>query len=153
MKRVAVYAGSFDPFTIGHANIVQRALEIVDELHIVVGVNITKACFQPYETRVESLKELYRGDDRIKIVTYDGIVAKYAKQIGAVLIRGIRNVADLESERQLAEVNRKLFGIETICLFSDSTYSYVSSSLVRELATFGEEYSEFIPKRDNRYGY
>lgn len=152
-KQIAVYAGSFDPFTIGHANIVRRALELVDEIHIVIGVNISKQPLQSATERLQILQELYRGDERVKVTLYKGIVAKYAQEHNATLLRGIRNVADLESERQLAEANRDIFGIETICLFADSKYSYVSSSLVRELAAFGEEYSDYIPKRDKRYGY
>lgn len=152
-KRIGVYAGSFDPFTTGHANIVRRALEVVDELHIVLGQNILKQPFQSLSDRLESIRQLYTDDKRIVVVSHDGIIAKYASQYGAILIRGLRTVADLENERTMAEVNKEHFGVETICLFSESRYSYVSSSLVRELAAFGEDYSEYIPKREDIYGY
>lgn len=152
-KRIGVYAGSFDPFTIGHANIVARALKLVDELHIVIGQNILKQPFQSLTDRLESIKQLYSDDERIVVVSHDGIVAQYASGHGAVLIRGLRTMADLESERAMAEVNKERFSVETICLFTQSKYSYVSSSLVRELAAFGEDYSEYIPRKEERYGY
>ncbi|MBR8702393.1 pantetheine-phosphate adenylyltransferase [Porphyromonas levii] len=152
-RRIGVYAGSFDPFTIGHANIVRRALEVVDELHIVLGHNIQKHSFHTVDDRLEDIRGLYADNPRIVVVSHQGIIAQYASQHDAILIRGLRNVADLESERAMAEVNKERFGVETFCLFSESKYSYVSSSLVRELAAFGEDYSEYIPKREEIYGY
>lgn len=147
-KRIGIYAGTFDPFTIGHQHIVERASLLFDELHILIGVNVRKTPFQPAEERLRSISALYEGSDHIKVVKYDGIVAKYAKSISdkAVLIRGIRTVADMESERTIADVNRNHYGIDTIFLFSDAKYSSVSSSLVREMAAFGEDYSDFLPK-------
>ena len=148
MKRVGVYAGSFDPFTIGHADIVSRALQLLDELYIVLGQNIAKQPFQSVEERMKFIEELYRDDSRIKVVAYDGIVANYAKEQGAVLVRGLRGIGDLDNEQTLAEVNRSHFGVETICLFAAPEHRSISSSLIRELAAFGEDYSEYIPLRD-----
>lgn len=146
MAKVGVYAGSFDPFTIGHADIVQRALCVVEELHIVVGQNIHKKPFRSTEERIRLIEELYCGESRIRVVSYQGIIANYAKSHGAILIRGLRGFGDLDSEQTMAEVNREKFGVETICLFSAPAHRAISSSLVRELATFGEDYSEYIPK-------
>ncbi|MDN4754159.1 pantetheine-phosphate adenylyltransferase [Porphyromonadaceae bacterium W3.11] len=148
-KRIGIYAGTFDPFTIGHQHIVERAEKLFDEVHILIGVNFRKSPFQPTEKRLESIRDLYKGDEKIKVVQHDGIVAKYAISISkeAVLIRGIRTVADMEAERTIADVNRNHYGIDTIFLFSDAKFSSVSSSLVRELATFGEDYSEYLPKK------
>ena len=148
MKRVGVYAGSFDPFTIGHADIVSRALQLLDELYIVLGQNIAKQPFQSVEERMRFIEELYRDEPRIKVVAYDGIVANYAKEQGAVLVRGLRGIGDLDNEQTLAEVNRSYFGVETICLFAAPDHRIISSSLIRELAAFGEDYSEYIPLRD-----
>lgn len=148
MKRVGVYAGSFDPFTIGHADIVARALQLLDELHIMLGQNIAKRPFQAVEERMKFIKELYRDEPRIKVVAYDGIVAKYAKAHGAVLVRGLRGIRDLDGEQTLAEVNRSHFGVETICLFAAPEHRIISSSLIRELAAFGEDYSEYIPLKE-----
>ncbi len=144
--KIGVYGGSFDPFTKGHADIVKRALALVDELHIVVGVNIHKTPFMPLEERLQRLETLYRSEPRVHVTSHQGILARYAHSVGAnVLIRGIRNTYDLEAERPLAEVNRQKFGVETIFLLADPTLSSVSSSLVRELADFGESYDEYLP--------
>lgn len=148
MKRVGVYAGSFDPFTIGHADIVARALQLMDELHIVLGQNIAKQPFQPVEERIKFISDLYHMDTRIKVIAYNGIVATYAKDHGAILVRGLRGIGDLDGEQTLAEVNRSRFGVETICLFSAPEHRIISSSLIRELAAFGEDYSEYIPLID-----
>lgn len=149
-KRIGIYAGTFDPFTIGHQHIVERAVALFDELYILIGVNYRKTPFEPTEKRLKTIQALYAHNPKVKVVTHDGIVAKYVKSISdnAVLIRGIRTVADMEIERNIADINRNHFGVDTIFLFSDAKYSSVSSSLVREFATFGEDYSEFLPKQD-----
>lgn len=146
MKKIGVYAGSFDPFTVGHANIVKRALGLVDELHIVIGANILKEPFLRLEQRLEAIKSLYRDEERVKVITYHGIIAEYAIEHSAILIRGIRNASDLAAEQVLADVNREHFGVETVCLFSEPRYSFISSSMIRELSAFGKDYSEYIPK-------
>lgn len=148
MAKIGVYAGSFDPFTLGHADIVARALEVVDELHIVIGHNIQKKPFQAPEERLHFIQSLYENEARIKVVMYDGIVATYAAEHGAVLIRGLRGFGDLDSEQTMAEVNREKFHVETICLFAKPSHGFISSSLIRELAAFGQDYSEFIPNRE-----
>lgn len=148
-KRIGVYAGTFDPFTIGHQDIVRRAEGLVDELHILIGVNFRKIPFQPVEERLEAIKAIYKGHSNIIVAKYDGIVARYAQSLEGktFLIRGIRTVADMESERTIADVNRNHFGVDTIFLFSDAKYTSVSSSLVRELAAFNEDYSNYIPEK------
>ncbi|MDO5035413.1 MAG: pantetheine-phosphate adenylyltransferase [Porphyromonas sp.] len=144
---IGVYAGSFDPFTIGHDDIVRRALSIVDELHIVVGVNIHKGQpFQPLDERLATIRHLYEGEPHIVVTHHEGITAKYALTLdGAVLIRGIRTASDLEQERAIADVNRNHFGVETLFLLADPRLAMVSSTLVRELAAFGERYDEYLP--------
>lgn len=151
-KRIGIYAGTFDPFTIGHQHIVERAERLFDELHILIGVNILKKPFLPMEERIKTISELYKDSPNIKVICHEGIVAKYAHSISetAVLIRGIRTVADMEAERTIADVNRNHYGVDTIFLFSDAKYSSISSSLVRELAAFGEDYSEYLPSDLNR---
>lgn len=145
-----VYSGTFNPFTIGHADIVRRALSVLDELHVVIGTNILKvANADTTEERVKKLQGLYRSEPRIVVTSYPGIIAKYAKSLGdsAVLIRGIRSSTDLERERSQADTNRIKYGVETLFLLSDPSLSYVSSSLVRELQAFGEDASEFLPSQ------
>lgn len=145
--RTGIYAGSFDPYTIGHHDIALRALEIVDRLIIVVGINRTKQPFLSVEERVETLRRIYAKVPAISIVAYEGLTGAFAQAHGAsLLIRGIRNVADMEYERNMAEFNRKHFNLETVLLLSAPELCSVSSSLVRELASFGEPYEQYLPQ-------
>lgn len=147
MKRIGVFAGSFDPFTIGHDDIVRRAMIVVDELHIVVGVNYLKKPFQTPEERLHNIQGLYADDPRIIVATYDGLTAQYAKRVGAqVLIRSLRTVKDMEYEREVAHTNLKHFGMDTIFFFSDPALSSVSSSIARELSAFGEDITAYLPQ-------
>lgn len=147
---IGVYGGSFDPFTKGHADIVQRALELLDKLYIVIGVNVQKTPFMPAPERLKNIQALYAQDPRVEVITYDGVLARYAQEVGAdVLVRGLRNASDFEVERPTSEVNRLKFGVETIFLMADPELSLVSSSLVRELAAFGESYDEYLPSNPN----
>lgn len=144
--KVGVYAGSFDPFTIGHVDIVERALKLVDILHIVIGVNTRKASFIPVDERLKTIQGLYVGNPHVIVALNEELTATYAKANGAtVLIRGIRNVTDMEYERSMADIHLTHFGLDTILLFSSPELASISSSVVRELATFGEDYSRYIP--------
>lgn len=149
-KRIAVYAGSFDPFTVGHAHIVARAMALFDEVHIVIAVNYQKKPFRPLEERTEQIRALYADDPQVRVVCHEGIVAKYARSLGeqVVLLRGIRTVTDMEAERVTADVNRHHFGVDTLFLFADAEYSSISSTMVRELAAFGEDYSAYVPQKE-----
>ncbi len=145
-RKIGVYAGSFDPFTIGHVDIANRALEILDELHIVIGTNVRKGAFMPLDERMARIREVYVGDPRIVIAANDRLTATYAKEVGAtVLVRGIRNVTDMEYERSMADIHLSHFGLDTIFLFSSPELASISSSVVRELAAFGEDYSHYLP--------
>lgn len=142
----AVYAGSFDPFTVGHHDIVTRALEIVDEVYVLIGINPKKIPFLTVEERLEQIREVYRHQPRVTAFSYEGLTGKFALEHEAnLLVRGIRNVTDMEFERNMAEFNKVHFGLETILLLSSPELCTVSSSLVRELASFGEEFSQYLP--------
>lgn len=146
MKRIGVFAGSFDPYTIGHDDIARRALTVVDELHIVIGVNYLKTPFMSPEERQRSVAELYAVEPRIVVATHDGLTAHYARRVGAhCLIRSLRTVKDMEYEREVAHTNLKHFGLDTVFFFSDPALSGVSSSIVRELSAFGEDISAYLP--------
>ena len=145
----AVYGGSFNPFTIGHADIVRRALAFADEVHIVFGINITKPETSEYtEARIAELARHYSDEPRVKVLCYEGILAKYAASLPgtAVLLRGIRSASDLRLETPQADTNRLKYGVETLFLMADPSLSYISSSLVRELRAFGEDVSEYLPQ-------
>lgn len=144
MKK-ALFAGSFDPFTIGHKAVLDRALLLFDEVVVAFGVNICKCSFMPLEERISRVKEAYKDNDRVKVVSYEGLTVDLAKEMGATcLVRGVRNVADYEYEKTIAEVNQKLSGVETVLLVADSETGYVSSSLVRELSRFGKNVDNLI---------
>lgn len=146
--RTGVFAGSFDPFTTGHQSIADRALGLLDRLVIAIGHNPAKAGWKPVEERLRAIRELYAGEPRVRVVAYTGLTTEVARQEGATwLVRGVRSVADFEAERTLAEVNRRLSGIDTLLLIAYPEMEAVSSSLVRELAAFGAPYSQYIPRR------
>ncbi len=142
----ALFAGSFDPFTRGHQSVVNRTLAIADEVVVAIGRNVSKKTMLSVEERVEAIKRLYADEPKVKVMAYDGLTADLAKSIGATfLVRGVRSVSDFESERTIADVNRKLCGIETVILFTESEYSHISSSLVRELMSYGHDVTDMMP--------
>lgn len=147
MTRRAIFPGTFDPFTVGHASIVNRSLGFMDELIIGIGINENKNTYFPIEKREEMIRRLYAHEPRVKVVSYDNLTVDLAKQWGArFIIRGIRTVKDFEYEETIADINRKLEGIETILLFTEPELTCVSSSVVRELLNFGKDISRFLPE-------
>lgn len=143
---IGLFAGSFDPFTIGHDDLVRRALGVVDELHILVGVNVGKQYDTTPEQRVEQITRLYASEPRITVASYEGLTAHYARRVGAtVLVRGIRSVRDMEAEREMAETHLSHFGLDTIFFFTRPELAAISSHLVRELAHFGEDTGRYLP--------
>ena len=143
---IGLFAGSFDPFTIGHDDLVRRALGVVDEMHILVGVNVGKQYDTTSEQRVEQIARLYANEPRITVASYEGLTAHYARRVGAtILIRGIRSVRDMEAEREMAETHLSHFGLDTLFFFSRPELSTISSHLVRELAHFGEDTGRYLP--------
>lgn len=147
---IGLFAGSFDPFTIGHDDLVRRALGVVDELHILVGVNVGKRYDTAPDVRVQQIAELYRDEPRITVTSSEGLTAHYARRVGAtILIRGIRSVRDMEAEREMAETNLSHFGLDTLFFFTRPELAAISSHLVRELAHFGEDVTPYLPKRDD----
>jgi pantetheine-phosphate adenylyltransferase len=143
----ALYPGSFDPVTRGHLDLVERALPLFDRLTVAVGVNTSKqATFSP-EERVAMLRDVLPKDPRVAVTTFRGLVVDFcrAQGIGAIL-RGVRTVSDFEYEYQMALTNRHLApGIETVFVMPSVQYSYVSSSLIREIVRNGGDVSSFLP--------
>ena len=141
-----LFPGSFDPFTLGHADVVKRALGIFDEIVIAVGYNENNTGWMPVEERVNSIRKLYADEPRVIVESYTGLTVDYAKERGiTTIIRGVRTTADFEFEMQLADVNRQLIGIETILLPASPQFASLTSSVVRELAHFGRDISAFLP--------
>ena len=143
---LALFPGSFDPFTLGHADIVRRALSFSDEVVVAVGYNDQKRGWQPVEERVAAIRKLYKDEPRVRVESYTGLTVDFAKEQGiTAIIRGVRTTKDFEYELQLADMNRRLTGIETILLPASPEFASLSSSLVRELARFGRDISTFLP--------
>ena len=144
-----IFVGSFNPFTIGHDSIVTRALPLFDRLVIgVVGDQVHKPDMPSAEERVKAIRELYASEPRIEVKPYYGLAVDFAKSENAhFIVKGVRSVKDFEYEREQADVNRQLSGIETILLFSEPQHSSISSTMVRELQHFGVDVSPFLPKR------
>ena len=147
MKRIALFPGSFDPFTIGHKDIVERTLQsLADEVIIAIGNNCDKKYLQSVEERVESISKVFENNPNVKVFAYDGLTVDFAKQVGAgLIVRGVRNTKDFEYERDIADVNHRLTGIETVLLYTKPEYSCVSSSIVRELMSYNKDVTEFLP--------
>ena len=148
MKRIAIFPGSFDPFTIGHASIVERGLPLFDEIVIGVGFNANKRSLLSPEERVEAIHTLYANEPRIRVVSYDDLTIDLARREGAgYILRGLRSVKDFEYERDIANINHRLAGVETVLLFTEPQFSDISSSVVRELIAFGKDVTDFLPKK------
>ena len=144
--RTAIFPGTFDPFTIGHDALVRRALDIVDELYIAIGINTEKRTMLALDERMERIAALYKEEPRIHVVSYEGLTTDFAQSIGAqFIIRGVRNAIDFEYERNIADINRMLTGVDTLLLISEPQYAAISSSMVRELAHFGKDISKYVP--------
>lgn len=146
--KVAIFPGSFDPFTRGHEAIVSQALTMFDKVVIAIGENITKQGFLSIEQRIRLIENLYAEQTQVEVKSYDCLTGELAQEIGAcAIIRGVRNTIDFEYEKNMAQVNRRLFPqIATLLLFTPAELSDVSSSTIRELVTFNRDVSEMMPK-------
>lgn len=144
--RIAIFPGSFDPFTVGHQAIVKQALPLFDKLVIAIGTNIQKKRFMPKEECLARIKQLYAEFGQVEVVTYNCLTTDLAEQYNAsYIVRGVRNITDFEYERSIADINRNLTGIDTIFFIAPPDTAHVSSSLVRELASFGKETDSLLP--------
>ena len=144
--RTGIFTGSFDPYTIGHDNILRRALPLFDRIIIGIGVNEQKKYMLSADMRKKKIQELYRNEPRITVKTYNDLTIDFAKrEMAQYIIKGLRSVKDFEYEREMAEANYRLSGIDTLLLFADPSLSFLSSSMVRELIHFGKDVREFLP--------
>lgn len=141
-----LFPGSFDPFTIGHKDIADRALRLVDKLIIAVGVNEQKACMLTADERLAHIRKVYEGDSRVEVVQFNGLTMDFAREHNCgCIIKGVRSVKDFEYEREQADMNLQVGGIETAILYCRPEFASVSSSLVRTFKYFGKDYKQFLP--------
>ena len=144
--RTALFPGSFNPFTKGHADIVERGLKLFDRIVIAIGYNEQKADTGDIDSRIAAIRSIYKDDKRVDVVAYSGLTTDAARQHNCcAILRSVRSVKDYEYELQMADVNRQLSGIETVVLFARPELASISSSMVRELQHFGHDISEFLP--------
>ncbi len=145
MKR-AIFPGSFDPFTIGHFSIVQRGLQLFDEIIIGIGVNQNKKTLFSTDQRLEMIRQAFANEPRVKVQVYNSLTVDFAQQVDAgYILRGLRTVADFEYERSIADANNKLTGIETVILFTEAQYAFISSTTVRDLIAYGKSIQAMLP--------
>jgi pantetheine-phosphate adenylyltransferase len=150
MNNVAIFPGSFDPFTIGHYDIVMRALGLFDNIIIGIGRNYNKQSTFTIDERIEQIQKTFAHEPRILVTSYEGLTIDFAKSNHAThIIRGVRNIIDFEYERNIADANRQLCGIETILLYTSPEYAHISSSLVRELHAYGKDITPYLPPISN----
>lgn len=145
--RVALFPGTFDPFTIGHESLIRRGLLLFDEIVVAIGVNEAKKSYFSLEKRLQIIRELYVREPRVKVASYDSLTIDFAKKMNAgFILRGIRSVNDFEYEKTIADMNRTISGIETLVLFTEPSLTHISSTLVRELLRYGHDVDKFIPE-------
>ena len=147
MKR-AIFPGSFDPFTIGHHDIVMRALNLFDEIIIGIGHNYTKRETFPLSERLAAIQRIYDNEPRVRVEVYDGLTVDFAAQHNAqFILRGVRSTQDFEYERNIAEANKQLSSIETVLLYTRPEYAHISSTLVRDLYSHNKDITPFLPPK------
>ena len=149
MEKIAVFAGSFDPFTVGHESIVKRSLPLFDKIIIAVGTNIHKKEFFPLEKRLEMIREVMSDETKVIVDHYTGLTIDFCKKVGAkYLLRGLRTSADFEFERAIAQLNKAMYPeIESVFLLTLPEHTPINSTIVRDIIRFGGDASKFIPKK------
>ena len=148
MAKIALFAGSFDPFTRGHEAVVEEALRLFDEVVIGVGDNVSKRPLLSLEQRCRLIEDNYKDNKRVRVAHYSTLTGDFARQVGAtVLVRGVRNTVDFEMERTMETANRELYPeLTTVLLVTPAEYMHISSSMVRELLAFGRDVSDYMPQ-------
>jgi len=147
MMRRAIFPGSFDPITLGHVDIINRALPLFDEIIIAIGINAEKTYMFTLEERIKFIKKNYTNEPKIKVETYTGLTIDICKKLDVdFILRGLRNPADFEFEKAIAQTNRKMSTIETVFLLTSADTSFISSSIVRDILRNGGNVEGFVPK-------
>jgi len=149
MQKIAVFPGSFDPFTVGHESIVNRAQVLFDKIIIGVGANPKKDALFSLEDRKSFIRQVFEGNPKIEVVHFEGLTVEFCKKVGAgYILRGLRTAADFEYERAIAQVNKAMYpGIETVFLLTMPEHTPINSSIVRDILRHGGDVSKFIPAK------
>ncbi|MDR1763654.1 MAG: pantetheine-phosphate adenylyltransferase [Dysgonamonadaceae bacterium] len=148
--KTAIFPGTFDPFTLGHLSVVERGLNFADKIIVAIGVNLDKKTLFSAEQRMEMISRLFADEPRVKVECYSGLTVDFASKRDAdFILRGLRSFTDFEYERSIAELNRKISGIETVFLFTEPEYAHISSSAVRELFEWKRPVTGLVPEKMN----
>jgi pantetheine-phosphate adenylyltransferase len=155
MEKIAVFPGSFDPFTIGHESVLKRALPLFDKIIVMLGVNDAKKGFFKIEDRKKMIEGLFADEPKVEVAIYNGLTIEFCKEVGAkYLLRGLRTAADFEYERAIAQINKKMYhDIETIFMLTVPEHTPINSSVVREILKYGGDVTPFIPLKLDIYKY
>jgi pantetheine-phosphate adenylyltransferase len=147
MKKIALFPGSFDPFTNGHLDVVRRGAELFDEIIIAIGNNSTKQRYLPVEWMEQQIAALFQDEPRVSVRSYQGLTADFAREVEArYLLRGLRNTTDFEYENTIAQANRHVNpALETVFLITSPLLAAISSTIIREIHRFGGDVSQFVP--------
>lgn len=144
--KTAVFPGSFDPITLGHYDIIKRGVSLFDKVIVAIGVNAEKKYMFTLEERLHFIKESFKDEPKVEVITYEGLTIDLCKKVGAkFILRGLRNPADFEFEKAIAHTNRRLSKIETVFLLTAANTSYISSSIVRDVLRNGGDYTILVP--------
>ena len=148
MQRIALFPGSFDPFTIGHESIVMRALPLFDKIIIAVGFNTLKKTLLSLENREKMIREVFKNEQRVEVTNFQGLTVDFCKSVGAkYLLRGLRTAADFEYERAIGQMNKAMNpDIESVFLLTSTQYTPVNSTIVRDIIIYGGDATQFLPK-------
>lgn len=149
MNKIAIFPGSFDPFTIGHESIVRRALPLFDKIVVAIGFNTNKQGFFPLEERVKWIRTVFEEDDKIKVEIFEGLTVDFCiKQHAGYILRGLRTASDFEYERAIGQMNRAMHPeIETVFLLTQPEHTHVASTIVRDIIRHGGDASMFLPEK------
>ena len=147
MDKIAIFPGSFDPFTIGHESIVKRALPMFEKIYIMIGFNANKQSFFPIEKRLKWINQVFHGEKKVEVCTHEGLTVDFCKEVNAqYILRGIRTSSDFEYERAIAQVNKKMHPeIETVFLLTLPEHTPVNATIIRDIVFHGGDASMFLP--------
>ena len=149
MKKTAVFAGSFDPITVGHESIVRRALPLFDAIVISIGSNTTKQNYFTLEKRMQMIRDVFTDEEKIRVDKYEGLTVDYCKKINATyLLRGLRTSADFEFERAIAQLNKSMYPqVESVFLLTLPEHTHINSTIVRDIIRYGGDAKKFLPEK------
>jgi len=155
MNKIAVFPGSFDPFTVGHESIILRAIDLFDKIIIGIGSNISKSTFFSTEQRMEMIRDLFAGNPKVEVMYYNDLTTDFCKRVGAkYMLRGLRTSSDFEYEKVIAQVNQVMLPeVESLFMLTMPEHAAINSSVVREVMRYGGDVSKFVPKGINFQKY